>query len=133
MKWKMSDKSKWKKESKRKNILIKCFKRTKKTSKDKKMTRRIKDLQIWMLKKSILECLKSKKPTVNKRWNNVKQELKNLWIRWLIMFWIKWIKSKSLKMICFWDTKMKKNRDRDKLMKEDWLDKSKIKRIWEIS
>lgn len=133
MKWKMSDKSRWKKESKRKNILIKCFKRTEKTSKDKKLMRRIKDLQIWMLKKSILECLKSKKPTVKQRWNNVSQELKNLWIRWLIMFWIKWIKSKSLKMTCFWDTKMKKNRNRDKLMKEDWLDKSKIKRIWEIS
>ena len=133
MRWKTSDKFNWKKESKRKNILIKCFKRIEKTSKDKKLMRRIKDLLIWMLKQSILECLKSKKTIVNKRWNNVSQELKNLWIRWLIMFWIKWIKSKSLKMTCFWDTKMKKNRDRDKLMKEDWLDKSKIKRIWEIS
>jgi len=56
----MKDKSNKKKESRKKNIFKKCFKRMKGIRKDKKMRKKIKDFLTFKLNKNTLKCSKNK-------------------------------------------------------------------------
>ena len=133
LKWSKRDKCNKKKENKKENIYKRCSKKMKEIKEDKKMMKSIKDLKTLERKTSILKCLKNKKVIDNLKWKSVREELKNSWIKWLIMSSRKWIKNKSLRMKCFWDMKMKEKWDRDKSKIEDYKDKNKTKKKWETS
>lgn len=74
-------------------------------------------------RRSIKWCLRNKKMIRLMKWNWGRRELRNLWIRWPIMFFRKWGRNKKMKMICSWDMKMKRRRDKDNLKNVEQLDK----------
>ena len=97
MRWTKSEWSKWRKRDKNGSICNWCWVKTISINSNNWRKKKEKDLKILQLRRLTLGCYYSKNKTEHKNLSEGKNELRNLWEEWLILFSSKWIKRLEMK------------------------------------